>query len=60
MACLCAGGLIFAKKMRDAKYVTMLDPFEKKYGRVMTALLYIPALLGDIFWTGATLSALGW
>ncbi|ELU11061.1 hypothetical protein CAPTEDRAFT_183218 [Capitella teleta] len=53
------GGFIFAKKMREARYVTMLDPFHNKYGRVMAALLYIPALLGDIFWTGAILSALG-
>ena len=56
---LLPGGFIFAKKMREAGYVTMLDPFEEKYGRVMAALLYIPALMGDIFWTGAILSALG-
>jgi len=56
---LLLGGLIFAKKMRKAGYVTMLDPFQQKYGRVMTSLLYIPALLGDIFWTAAILSALG-
>ena len=40
------GGLLFARKMREAGYVTMLDPFEQRYGRVMAALLYIPALLG--------------
>ena len=45
--------------MRTAGYVTMLDPFEQKYGRVMAALLYIPALLGEMFWTAAILSALG-
>ena len=45
--------------MRDANYVTMLDPFEKRFGRVMAALLYIPAVMGDVFWTAATLSALG-
>ena len=53
------GGLLFARKMRDAGYVTMLDPFRQRYGRVMAALLYIPALLGDVFWTAAILSALG-
>ena len=54
-----AGGLMFAKKMREAGYVTMLDPFEKRYGRVMAALLYIPALLGEVFWSAAILLALG-
>ncbi|KAI0213393.1 High-affinity choline transporter 1 [Lamellibrachia satsuma] len=56
---LCLGGLMFAKKMREAGYVTMLDPFEKRYGRVMAALLYIPALLGEVFWSAAILLALG-
>ncbi|ELU02454.1 hypothetical protein CAPTEDRAFT_214938 [Capitella teleta] len=56
---LMLGGFIFAKKMREAGYITMLDPLQLKYGRVMAALLYIPALFGDIFWTGAILSALG-
>jgi high affinity choline transporter 7 len=45
--------------MREAGYVTMLDPLEQKYCRVMATLLYIPALMGDIFWTAAILSALG-
>ena len=45
--------------MREQGYVTMLDPFQKKYGDVMTALLYLPPLAGDIFWSGAILSALG-
>ena len=53
------GGVLFAKKMRKAGYVTMLDPFEQRYGRVMAALLYIPALLGEVFWSAAILSALG-
>ncbi|KAI0229264.1 High-affinity choline transporter 1 [Lamellibrachia satsuma] len=56
---LCIGGMLFAKKMRESNYVTMLDPFEQRYGRVMAALLYIPALLGDVFYSAAILSALG-
>ncbi len=58
MYIICSGGLIFAKKMRKARYVTMLDPFERRYGKVMAALLYIPALLGEMFWTAAILSAM--
>ena len=53
------GGLFFAKKMRQGGYVTMLDPYEQKYGKPIAGLLYIPALLSDIFWTASILSALG-
>lgn len=37
----------------------MLDPFQEKYGPRMGGLLYIPALLGEIFWSAAILAALG-
>ena len=56
---LTVGGLLFAEKMRSRKYVTMLDPFQEKYGSRMGGLMYIPALLGEIFWSGAILAALG-
>lgn len=39
--------------------MTMLDPFQLKYGQRMGGLLYIPALLGEVFWTAAILAALG-
>ncbi|VDO62996.1 unnamed protein product [Schistosoma margrebowiei] len=44
--------------MRTLGYVTMLDPFQNKYGERMCGLLFIPALLGEVFWTAAILSAL--
>ena len=53
------GGLFFANKMRSEGYVTMLDPFQRKYGERMGGLLYIPALLGEVFWSAAILAALG-
>ncbi|KAL7668364.1 hypothetical protein ACOME3_009066 [Neoechinorhynchus agilis] len=56
---LVVGGLFFAKKMRRAGYVTMLDPFQRKFGQRMGGLLFVPALLGEIFWAAAVLSALG-
>ncbi|XP_019644004.1 PREDICTED: high-affinity choline transporter 1-like isoform X1 [Branchiostoma belcheri] len=56
---LVIGGLFFAKKMRAAGYVTMLDPFQRRYGDRMGGLLFIPALLGEVFWSAAILSALG-
>lgn len=54
-----SGGLFFAKPMRSRGYVTMLDPFQQLYGKRMGGLLFIPALMGEIFWSAAILSALG-
>lgn len=45
--------------MREAEYITMLDPLQDKYGRIMGAVLYIPAFLGETFWSASILSALG-
>jgi high affinity choline transporter 7 len=45
--------------MRREGYVTMIDPFQRKYGERMGGLLFIPAFLGEIFWSAAILSALG-
>ncbi|XP_014873007.1 high-affinity choline transporter 1-like [Poecilia latipinna] len=56
---LVLGGLFFAKPMRSRGYVTMLDPFQQLYGKRMGGLLFIPALMGEIFWSAAILSALG-
>uniref|UniRef100_A0A8C7XGR2 High affinity choline transporter 1 n=1 Tax=Oryzias sinensis TaxID=183150 RepID=A0A8C7XGR2_9TELE len=56
---LVVGGLFFAKPMRSRGYVTMLDPFQQMYGKRMGGLLFIPALMGEIFWSAAILSALG-
>uniref|UniRef100_A0A0N4ZCS3 High-affinity choline transporter 1-like n=1 Tax=Parastrongyloides trichosuri TaxID=131310 RepID=A0A0N4ZCS3_PARTI len=56
---LVLGGFLFAKKMRDEGYVTMLDPFQIKYGQRVGGLMFIPALLGEVFWSAAILSALG-
>jgi high affinity choline transporter 7 len=56
---LLVGGLIFARPMRRRNYTTMLDPLEDRFGKEMAGLLYVPALLGEIFWTAAILTALG-
>uniref|UniRef100_A0A4W3J7A6 High-affinity choline transporter 1-like n=1 Tax=Callorhinchus milii TaxID=7868 RepID=A0A4W3J7A6_CALMI len=56
---LAVGGLFFAKPMRLRGYVTMLDPFQKIYGKRMGGLLFIPAVLGEMFWSAAVLSSLG-
>jgi high affinity choline transporter 7 len=45
--------------MRTKGYVTMLDPFQNKYGQRVGGLLFFPALLGEVFWSAAILAALG-
>ncbi len=56
---LIVGGLFFARKMRTYGFKTMLDPLAQRYGKRMAAVLFIPALSGEIFWTAAILTALG-
>jgi high affinity choline transporter 7 len=56
---LIIGGLLFARKMRHYRFKTMLDPLAQRFGKKMSALLFLPALLGEIFWTAAILTALG-
>ncbi|XP_028306554.1 high-affinity choline transporter 1-like [Gouania willdenowi] len=53
------GGLFFAKPMRSKRYMTMLDPFQKRYGNTFTAALLLPVLLSDILWVACILAALG-
>jgi len=56
---LIVGGLFFARTMRRHRFRTMLDPLSQRFGKRMAALLFIPALSGEIFWTAAILTALG-
>ena len=56
---LMLGGLIFARKMRRHRFKTMLDPLAQRFGKQMGAVLFLPALAGEIFWTAAILVALG-
>jgi high affinity choline transporter 7 len=56
---LILGGLLFARKMRRFEYKTMLDPLKQRFGTKMSMVLFLPALLGEVFWTAAILTALG-
>lgn len=56
---LILGGLLFARKMRRFRFKTMLDPLAQRFGKQMGAVLFLPALAGEIFWTAAILVALG-
>ncbi|KAL3067499.1 hypothetical protein OYC64_017261 [Pagothenia borchgrevinki] len=53
------GGFFFARPMRENRYVTMMDPFQQKYGNVMSSLLILPALVADVLWVARTLVSLG-
>ncbi|KAL8608172.1 hypothetical protein ACOMHN_016627 [Nucella lapillus] len=56
---LILGGLFYAGPMRAARYITMLQPVELRYGRLVAFLVYLASLCGDVFWTAAILNALG-
>lgn len=56
---LLVGGLLFAPRMRRHGFTTLLDPFHRRFGKRSAALLYIPAVTGEVFWTAAILTALG-
>lgn len=53
------GGLFFAKTMREKKYVTMMDPFQIKYGHTISGVLSLALLISDILWVTGTLIGLG-
>ncbi|MEX2396463.1 MAG: hypothetical protein WD491_05520, partial [Balneolales bacterium] len=56
---LILGGIFFARKMRRYEFTTMLDPLRQRYGKRMAAVLALPAVTAEIFWTAAILTALG-
>lgn len=53
------GGLFFARRMRQLQFTTILDPFERRFGRTTASWLFLPALVGEVFWSAAILVALG-
>ncbi|KAL1440414.1 hypothetical protein MTO96_009455 [Rhipicephalus appendiculatus] len=55
---LLLGAFFFAGKMRLTDAVTMLDPFQRHYGRWMGLLLALPAVGSEVIWSAAILSAL--
>lgn len=37
----------------------MMDPFQKKYGNIMSSVLILPTLVADVLWVARTLVSLG-
>ncbi len=56
---LILGGLLFARVMRRHEFTTLLDPFERRFGKGVAGALFLPALAGEVFWSAAILMALG-
>uniref|UniRef100_A0A3B5AX52 High-affinity choline transporter 1-like n=1 Tax=Stegastes partitus TaxID=144197 RepID=A0A3B5AX52_9TELE len=53
------GGFVFVKPMRERRYLTMLDPFQAKYGKGLTAVLSVVSLFIDVVWVAVILIGLG-
>jgi len=53
------GGMFYAVKMRNRKYTTMIDPIQEVFGSVAGAILSLPAVMGELFWSASILAALG-
>ncbi|XP_061112219.1 high-affinity choline transporter 1-like [Conger conger] len=51
--------IFFAKHMRDKEYVTMMDPFQLKYGENLTCIILIPAVISEVLWVACVTSSLG-
>ncbi|KAJ8272911.1 hypothetical protein GJAV_G00094890 [Gymnothorax javanicus] len=53
------GGVFFAKHMRNKKYITMMDPFQLKYGDTLTCALLIPAVISEVLFIACIMAGLG-
>lgn len=49
---------MFSKIMRNRKYITMIDPFQSRYGDLIGATLLIPAFIAELFWSFSILLSL--
>src|SRR5262245_57448106 len=56
---LIVGGLLFAGVMRRHAFTTLIDPFEARFGKRWAAVLFLPALAGELFWSAELLVAIG-
>jgi Na+/proline symporter len=58
-ACLFLSGFLFTRVMRRARYLTIVDFFERRFGKSMTVLASILQLMTYFVWTGAQMVAAG-
>ncbi len=58
-ACLFISGFLFTRVMRRARYLTVVDFFERRYGKWMTILASLLQLMTYFVWSGAQIVAAG-
>src|SRR4051794_17911683 len=56
---LILGGIFFARRMRELGFHTLIDPFEKRFGPRWAAVLFLPAMMAEVFWSAELLVAIG-
>jgi high affinity choline transporter 7 len=56
---LILGGFVFARRMRQLEYVTLIDPLVARFGQRWSAVLALPAMLGELLWSAELLVAIG-
>jgi high affinity choline transporter 7 len=56
---LVLGGFLFARRMRQLEYVTLIDPLVMRFGKRWSAVLALPAMLGELLWSAELLVAIG-
>lgn len=56
---LVLGGAFFARRMRRMGFHTLIDPFESRFGPKWAAVLFLPAMLAEVFWSAELLVAIG-
>jgi high affinity choline transporter 7 len=56
---LLLGGLFFARRMRQLEFTTLIDPFERRFGKYWAVVLFVPAMLAEVFWSAELLAAIG-
>src|SRR5206468_6729116 len=56
---LILGGVLFAAIMRRFEFTTLIDPLEARFGKRWAAVLFLPALAGELFWSAELLVAIG-
>src|SRR5947209_10224475 len=56
---LILGGVLFAGVMRRFGFTTLIDPLEARFGKRWAAVLFLPALAGELFWSAELLVAIG-
>ena len=56
---LILGGMFFARGCARYEFTTLIDPFEARFGAGWAAVLFVPAMLAEVFWSAELLVAIG-